>query len=281
MSHVNLLLVGILIKMINPGVKLVLIAHGIEVWRPVAAWKRYLLQRISLFLPVSHFTQDKMRSLYRIPEEKFRVMYNCLDPFLELPLHKARDTGIMARYGLQPGDKILLTVTRMADTEMYKGYDKVIHAMAALIKKHPNLHYLLVGKYGSKEKARLDEMIAAYGLKGAVQFAGFVPDEELPAHFRLADVFVMPSQKEGFGLVFIEAMYYGLPVIAGNADGSVDALLNGELGLLVNPTDTAAIQDAIEQVLANPEKYKPDQHKLMGHFSYEGYKEKWKEVLEC
>src|SRR6185437_13841430 len=86
-----------------------------------------------------------------------------------------------------------------------------------------NLKYLLIGKYDDREKARLDVLIKKYGLQQQVVFTGFVPDEALADHFNLSDIYIMPSEKEGFGIVFIEAMYHNKPVIAGNRDGSVDA----------------------------------------------------------
>ncbi len=110
-------------------------------------------------------------------------------------------------------------------------------------------------------------------------FSGFVPDEELAAHFNLADIFIMPSEKEGFGIVFIEAMFYGLPVIAGNVDGSVDALCDGELGLLVNPNNKTEIISAVKKILTNRAPHLPDPKKLEQHFGYTGYKEKLKEAL--
>ena len=72
-------------------------------------------------------------------------------------------------------------------------------------------------------------------LSESVIFTGYVKDEEVAAHFSIADIYIMPSTKEGFGIIFIEAMFYGKPVIAGNKDGSADALQNGTLGILVNP----------------------------------------------
>jgi glycosyltransferase involved in cell wall biosynthesis len=78
-----------------------------------------------------------------------------------------------------------------------------------------------------------------------VSFAGFVAPDELVDHYRLADVFAMPSTGEGFGVVFLEAMACGTPVLGGNRDGSVDALDGGRLGLLVEPMNVAAIGDGI------------------------------------
>ena len=281
LSHINLLMVGVLIKWLNPSIKLVMLAHGIEVWDRLPGWKKWMLGRCDLILPVSQFTKDKMVALHGLPENKLQVLNNCLDPFLERPLQAGRQAGLLERYGLQAGDKILLTVARMADTEVYKGYDKVIQALPLLVDAYPDLRYLLVGSYGKKEKGRLDNMIRQQGLEGRVIFAGFVADEELAAHFNLADIFIMPSEKEGFGIVFIEAMFYGKPVIAGNIDGSVDALRNGELGLLVDPGNVEEIAAAVKKILANAGKFLPDADKLQAHFGYTAYKRKLSEFLNA
>jgi len=197
LSHINLLLVGFLIKLFRPSVKLVMLAHGIEVWRSLPSWKRYMLRRVDLILPVSHFTKDKMMSLYGLPEEKFSVLNNCLDPFFEQPLENEKSDLLKAHYGFSKENIILLTVSRMVDTERYKGYDKVLQVLPELVKEYPQLRYLLVGRYDDIEKKRLDELINLLGLQDIVVFAGLIPDEVLAAHFRLGDIFVMPSEKEG------------------------------------------------------------------------------------
>jgi phosphatidylinositol alpha-1,6-mannosyltransferase len=74
-------------------------------------------------------------------------------------------------------------------------------------------------------------------------------------------------------------MYFGLPVIAGNKDGSVDALLNAKLGLLVNPLDVAEIEQAILKIIENNEAAQPDSTLLMDYFGYEGYKKRLFDVL--
>jgi glycosyltransferase involved in cell wall biosynthesis len=89
----------------------------------------------------------------------------------------------------------------------------------------------------------------------------------------------MPSKKEGFGIVFIEAMHYGLPVIAGSIDGSADALCNGRLGVLVNPDDQVEINNALQKVIAQKEKYLPNRELLMQHFSYAAYKSKLSQLV--
>ena len=279
MSHINLLIVGYLIKFFRPSVKLVLLAHGIEVWKPLRGWKKKMLRRCDLILPVSHFTKEKMKALFGLPEEKFIVLNNCLDPFMELPLQKEKNPSLLERYKIKKEQLVLLTVSRMADTEQYKGYDKVLQVLPALVNAHKDIRYLLVGKYDAKEKQRLDAIIRELNLGHVVVFTGLVPDEELAAHFNLGDIFIMPSEKEGFGIVFIEAMFYGIPVIAGNIDGSVDAICNGELGIGVNPNNNDEIIAAVHTIAANRSKHLPDHEKLEKHFGYQGYKEKLGEAI--
>ena len=93
MSHINLLVVGYLIKFFKPSVKLALLAHGIEVWNPLPGWKKHMLNKCDLILPVSHFTRDKMISQHGIPEERFSVFNNCLEPFLERSLSEDKNAA--------------------------------------------------------------------------------------------------------------------------------------------------------------------------------------------
>ena len=279
LSHVNLLTVGYFIKLFSPKTKVILIAHGIEVWSSFPGWKKRMLQRCDQVIPVSDFTKKKMMEMYQLPEQKFTILNNCLDPFLPPPKQTKKDNSLLARYGMDASDMVLLTLTRLASKEKYKGYDQVIQAVYELRHTHPAIKYLLVGKYDAIEKARLDTVIKRLGLQNQVVFSGFIADEELAAHYALADVYIMPSQKEGFGIVFIEAMFYGKPVIAGNKDGSADALKNGNLGLLVDPDNQQQITHALVEVLSNTEKYIPNHQEVMQNFSFEVYKEKLKGIL--
>ncbi len=280
LSHVNLLLVGFMIRLISPKTKLVLIAHGIEVWNKLPRWKKMMLNQFDKILPVSEFTKNKMIDLYHFPEVKFAVINNCIDPFLPLPLSAQKPVHLLKRYNFDFNDIILLTLTRIASKERYKGYDQVMKAVHDLKAQYPTIKYLMVGKYDRQEKNRIDAIIDRLNLKNHIVLAGFIPDEELAAHFSLANLYIMPSRKEGFGIVFIEAMFYGKPVIAGNMDGSVDALKNGAFGLLVNPTDQQQITDGIREVILNKEKYIPKHEEVMAHFSYDVYKEKLWKIME-
>jgi phosphatidyl-myo-inositol dimannoside synthase len=277
-SHINLLSVGYLVKTIFPKKKLLLFAHGIEVWQPLSATRKKMLRKCDTILAVSQFTKNKLVEMCGIQDSRITVFNNCLDPYLPAP-HPGKDTRFMEKYGLQKTNPLLFTLTRMSSKELYKGYDHVLYSLSNLKAKFPGIKYMIAGKYDETEKKRLDTLIGKTSIKDDVIFTGYVPDEDLASLFSLADVYVMPSKKEGFGIVFIEAMYYGIPVIAGNKDGSADALNNGKLGMLVDCDNQGDIENAIEKVIQNRDFYKPDRVLLNQLFSFESYKEKCTSIL--
>ncbi len=270
LSHINLLLAAWLIKKFNPSVKIILFAHGIEVWPKLSNTKRKMLDCCNEIVSVSNYTRKKIIEVHGINPLKCTVMNNCLDPFLPLSKNIEIKPSLKEKYGFRSTDKILFTLSRISAKERYKGYDKVMEAMVQI--DDNNVKYLLAGSYDAVEKEFLDKLIVKLKLEGRVVLAGFVPEEEVASYFAMSDCYVMPSVKEGFGIVFIEAMYYGIPVIGGNADGSVDALQHGHLGLLVDPFNVTEIKNAIQDILVNKEKYLPDKKILTENFSYDSYK---------
>jgi glycosyltransferase involved in cell wall biosynthesis len=280
LSHINLLLVGWLIKWIYPRKKLVLFAHGIEVWGDISRTKKNMLKRCDMLLAVSRYTGERLVQEHGIPTEKIEVLNNCLDPFLPLGKEYVGSLRLRAKYGFQKEDIILFALTRISSKERYKGYDKVLQSLVALCQNYPTIKYLIAGSHDEEEKKYLDTLTEQLGLAGKFKMAGFIPDEELVEHFLMSDMYVMPSMKEGFGIVFIEAMYYNLPVIAGNKDGSVDALLDGALGRLVDPMDIHQIAAAVEANIIKPNEALPDRNLLLEHFSYEAYKANWDKLIK-
>jgi len=279
LSHINLLLAGWLIKKISPTTRIILFAHGIEVWGRFGKRKKIMLQCCDEFLCVSNYTKQRMEADHGIVPEKCRVLNNCIDPFLPSVSANGQSELMRKKYGFTREDKVLFTLTRLSSKDRYKGYDKVISALSPLKKKYPNIKYLVGGSYDSVEKKFVDDQIKRSSLEDTVIIPGYIPDEELAACFNMADMYIMPSRKEGFGIVFVEAMYYGLPVIAGNADGSVDALRNGELGILVDPDNVGEITSAIEKILTRQKTFMHDRELLLKYFGYENYKVKLEELL--
>lgn len=273
-GHINLLLLA-LFACFLPKKKIVLVAHGIEVWQNLTWWKKTVLQKLDLILAVSEYTKQKMAEKQGLDKDKIHVFHNTLNPFFELPKEFTKPNYLLQRYEIAADQKVLLTLARLSFSEQYKGYDTVIKAMPEILKIQPNTTYIVAGKYETREYARIKELVVDLQLQQHVKLIGFVKDEELIDHYLLADTFIMPSKGEGFGIVFLEAMACGLPVIAGNVDGSVDALKNGTLGTLLNPDSKAEITEAVlgsfGKSLQKDEKIGL-QSQLLKYFGFEEFK---------
>lgn len=284
LGHINLAIAGLIIKMLYPSKKVLLVTHGIDVWGELSVVKKRMLKVADRILSVSNFTRDKVITKHGIDGNKVTVFHNTIDPFFPIPNSVKRNDLLRKKYGIKSDDFVIYTLTRLANTEQYKGYDKVLEALGTIVTQYPALKYVIAGKYDIQEKARIDKLIDSYGLQGHVILTGFVDEKELVGHYQMADMYIMPSKKEGFGIVFIEALVCGVPVVAGNADGSVDALLNGKLGTLVNPDSVEEIREAIITRLNND--IRDDEEKLLNiksetlhNFSFEKYKERLKAIV--
>jgi len=281
-SHINLALVGLLIKIINPKCKIWLIAHGIEVWRPLSVLKNIFLKRCDKIICVSNFTKQQMIKRHKTDAALCEVLNNAVDPFIKLPETFTKPDRLLNKYRLLNTTPVIFTLTRLASTEQYKGHDHVIQVISKLKDKFPAIKYILAGQYDHKEEIRIQKLISGAKVDEQVILTGFIAEEEIPDYFLLADLFVLPSKKEGFGIVFIEAMACGLPVICGNADGSVDAICNGELGTAINTDDLAELEKAITEYLNSPLTTAKRQHlqqECLRHFNETEYINRLEKML--
>jgi phosphatidylinositol alpha-1,6-mannosyltransferase len=178
-----------------------------------------------------------------VAPHRVRVLPNTVDAAYA---PRPRREELVARYGLE-GRHVVLTVGRLSASERYKGHDRLIAALPGILSRVPDAAYLIVGS--GDDQARLSQLAKAAGVADRVVFASQVPDAELADHFALAHVFAMPSTGEGFGIAYLEAAASGLPVIGGNADGSVDALADGRIGRLVDPLSVPEIEAAVVDAL--------------------------------
>ncbi len=221
------------------GARLVSFIYGIDAWEPLAPLRRAGLQRSDQIIAISHYTAQRAQQANGLPVARLRVLHNCLDPeFAPAPLPSPQA-------GLR-----LLTVARLSLREQYKGHDVVIRALPALRQQFPGLVYDVVGD--GDGRAPLEALARELRVQEMVQFHGFVSAAELRQRYREAAVFVMPSRAEGFGFVFLEAMHYGLPVVGGNRDATVEVVADGETGFLVDPQDITAVAAKLATLLANP-----------------------------
>lgn len=172
LSHINLILVGWLIKKISPKTKIIMFAHGIEIWGNLSRHKKMMLGCCDQIISVSKFTSDKIHSIHHVPQHKLTVLNNCLDPFLPVGFSHPPMKELRARYGFTEDQLILFTLTRLSSKERYKGYDKVLQAMVKLKDAYPGIRYLLAGSYDREEKEHLDIMIRDLGLCEFVRIPG-------------------------------------------------------------------------------------------------------------
>lgn len=218
-------------------------AHGTDVWKERRGLVLRSIGNADLVTTVSRETRRILLALVDLPPERVRALPNTVrEAFTPGPPSAA----LRDRLELGAGP-ILLTVGRLASNERYKGHEPVISVLAGLRGKFPDLVYVVAGE--GDDRARLEAVAAALA-PGAVRFLGFVPDADLPDLYRLADLYVMPSTDEGFGIVYLEAAACGLRVIGGKGGGTADAIPDGRVGVIVDPADRAALASAIEQQLA-------------------------------
>ena len=283
LNHINLSLIGIAIKLINPKCRIWMIAHGIEVWRPVNFIKKTFLSRYcDKVICVSNFTKQQMIFRHQSDPDKCLVLNNAIDPFIKLPDIFEKPEYLLNRYSFTPANQVIFTLTRLASSEQYKGYEQVIKAVSSLKQTFPNIKYVLSGQYDSVEEIRIKSLINKYDVNNEVILTGFLKENELTDHFLLADLFVLPSKKEGFGIVFVEALACGLPVICGNADGSTDAIKNGKLGTSIHVDDLDELQNTITRYLNTPltlEKRQNLQNECLLYFNEEHYRKNLQKML--
>jgi phosphatidyl-myo-inositol dimannoside synthase len=245
-GHIHLLPAAWLLARLR-GVRLVLIIHGFEAWtqsrKHLANW---LAHRVDAFVAVSKYSAERFTQWSNLSMERAFILPNCVD--LDQFRPQDRDLRLVEQYALQ-SSKVILTVGRLASAERYKGFDQVIELMPQITKRLPTVKYLIVGD--GDDRPRLEKKVKALGLSDCVIFTGYIPESEKVAHYNLADVYVMPSRGEGFGIVLVEALACGIPVVGSQVDGSRETLLEGRLGHLVDPDDAPRLIETMTALLEN------------------------------
>lgn len=241
-GHVNLLPIAFLCKIVAPRAKVALIVHGDDVWgdpiyRAERLCDRFLMRRLDRIISVSAYTARRMQVAFGLGEDPFRIFMNAVDPI--------EFSGAEKRHSHE-----ILTVTRLASHDHGKNIDKVLKALARLVIRIPNIHYTIIGD--GLLRPELELLTKELGIEEYVTFAGRVDDIALADAYDKASIFVMPSEKEGFGIVFLEAWQRELPVICGTSDAACEIISDGIDGFAVDPHDIESLQARLEWLLSNP-----------------------------
>lgn len=275
-AHVDFLPLVLAPRLLRPRAPLVTIAYGIEVWRRLPLPKRLGLRSGDRLVAISDFTARALQQLQGAKPEQIRVVMSTMDgEFL-------RGAEGWSASGRPPIPSRLLSIARLSRADADKGIDQVIAALPTVRALVPDVTYTVVGD--GDDRPRLESLARERGVADITHFAGRVPDEQLFAHLSGADVFVLPSRKEGFGIVFLEAAAFGKPVIAGAHGGSPEVVVDGETGLLVAHGDTGALARGIVDLLQDRGKREAmgqaGLQRMRGKFSFERFERETIELLD-
>jgi phosphatidylinositol alpha-1,6-mannosyltransferase len=191
-------------------------------------------------IAISAYTEQLALACGTAPERM-----KCIPPGVDLPSAVATET--------RADRPTIITVARLR--ERYKGHDVLIQALPIIRDAVPNVQWVVIGD--GPERASYESEVRARGLDDSVTFIGVVDDRQRDAWLDRGHVFAMPSRLsddgggEGFGIVYLEAGAHGLPVIAGDVAGARDAVIDGETGRLVDPTDHRKVAEAAIELLTN------------------------------
>lgn len=233
----------------------VIFAHGSESWKRLRRTSFWSFKNASLCITNSYFTLKKIKEY--IPEINALACPLGLSPEFDLnealpapPLNglelQALDGGVR-----KVGSKAILLVGRMDSREGEKGHQPLIRVFPELLKKFPETQLIFAGPGDDRES--LGKLARREGVASSVFLSGWVTPTQLQSLYHHSYAFVMPSQQEGFGLVYLEAMNYGKPCVGCFDQGAEDIIVHGETGLLVqDPDNSEELLSVLTRLLENP-----------------------------
>jgi phosphatidyl-myo-inositol dimannoside synthase len=231
-----------------PRMKSIVVAHGIEVWEPLSRLRRRALRGANVVLTPTQDTADHIATQQQIPRDRVRVLPWALDPDFEALATASSHSSLPANF---PSGRVILTVGRWQANERYKGMDTLIAALPRLLHQWTDLQLVAVGE--GDDQAWLEQLAEGCGVRRHVHFFSGLSYPELSACYSACEIFALPSRGEGFGLVYLEAMARGKPVIGGAHGGAPEVIDDGRTGYLVHHGDAPQLATCIQTLLANPE----------------------------
>lgn len=239
-GHINMLPIAWLHRLLRPAGRRILFAHGIEVWgdplyRPVRWWEPALLRRaIDRIAIVSRFSMVRMAAAFALEAQSFALFPNAVDLTPQPPAFRPA-----------PGTTIL-AVARLGAGEREKHVDKLIRALPLV----PGARLLVIGD--GPLRAELRALARDLGVAARVDLPGAVDAAALARAYADARIFALPSSKEGFGIVYLEAWAHGLPVIGSRFGAAGEVIADGVDGFTVDPADVPALAERLQRLLADP-----------------------------
>lgn len=232
------------------GVPVAVMAHGMEFPATISERKRRRIEqafaKAATVIANSRYTADLARP-YLSVQTRLVVVHPPINP-QPMPSRAALQRLSAAVGGSRP------LLAGLARLEPRKGFDRVIQVLPSLAKKFPGIRFAIGG--GGGDGARLEALARETGVADRVHLLGRVDDDTKAALLASADLFVMPTRREGnsvegFGIVYAEAAWYGIPSLAGSDGGGGDAVTDGETGRVIAGENLQAVEVALGELLAD------------------------------
>lgn len=220
LGHLNLL--PILVLKFLSKAKVVVVLHGIDAWEPKKG-SNLFYKKVDEFWSVSQYTKEKFCQVSGVDQSKVQKIFNTLPKTWPVNHDKRKE------------EKYFFTVTRVDKSEGYKGIDKTIEVVSQLQEKLRINGWKFKAVLSGDDVQRHKEMVVDMGVSDLVDFHTGVSDEELGKLYAHCSFFILPSNGEGFGIVFLEAMSHAKPCIGARNCGSEDVIDHGQSGYLINP----------------------------------------------
>jgi len=221
--------------------------------------EKNVLRKANKVVTLSQFTKDKVINIYKVLEKKIQVIPGGVD------LNKFAPAGDRDKIRKQldiPLNKIVLLTVRNLVQRM--GLENLIIAFNELKEQKAEIHLVIGGEGGLKDS--LKALTKRLGFEDYIQFVGFISEQQLPNYYRAADIFVLPTKElEGFGLVTLEALASGLPVLGTPVGGTKEILGNFDSNFLFKGTDPNSIAELILEnyhlITNSPQRWEEISHR--------------------
>lgn len=275
-GHINHAPLGPLLKQLRPNLRVGVILYGVEAWFHLSRIKRRALRAADFILSISDYTRQRVVEANGINSERVVLLPCALD--------WKNEAGSASRVwnsgSRKPGIR-LLSVCRLESGEQYKGIDTVIKALPWVLARIPDLEYSIVGTGNDLE--RHQRLASEMGVAANVRFLGAVDEKALRERYRNCDAFILPSDGEGFGIVYLEAMHFGKPVIAANSRAVPEVVKHDETGLLVNYGNVEQLAETMSTLCLNGNLRerlgRAGRERLLQHFTFDLFKQRLHRIL--
>lgn len=228
--------------------KTIIWTHGLEVWEPLSILRRRALCNADLVVAPTQDTANQVASQQGVARDRIRVLPWALDPQFEALAAAKPSPDLPPNF---PSGRIILTVGRWCADERYKGMDTLITALPRLLTEWPDVQLVAVGE--GDDQGWLEQIADGRGVLRHVHFLSGLSYPQIAACYQACEIFALPSRGEGFGLVYLEAMACGKPVIGGAHGGAPEVIDDGKTGYLVQHGDAEQLATSLEALLVDPQ----------------------------